>query len=715
MSSEFTIVEAPRATNIKPFVISAVVFLIVCLACIGLVVYFFSVDRVPTGYLYVGAIGTAVAVLVLYLIYAGFLILFKAGIWNYATISLGIFTLAIIVLSFILVGEASNQCGFGEYYDAVTNTCVSADAPMCQGCLPGEYCISGRCCPPSMACNFNVNNQPQACCDSLGEKCVANTCCPEDGICGDSCCGTNEECHTVGGIDTCCDLCGTDENNKICCSGGTICGPNNTCVAPCGYDNDGKPILCAEDEECVIVTNLNEPTKQQIIDMGGTVGPNPANPNEEVAFICMSKTASDCEFKSTITSYPDTATGTYELYPCFRSSKYNPDAGLQVCIPQSTDANDSQWRACGAHNDCKSCATDTNCRCVDLLQLASEGDNAETRKIFSKATMEGSSGYYCDNDPGTHGYSRIIVANPPTGKPSSCTWEDCYARYSGQNVTDLRFNEATGACAALQSCQGAAHKEVQARVLTTQVQPDGSIVANDSQVIENTTWPDQESTLQTCDNMTEWCDELRATTGQVCNDGRIEAADTSGYSCRLDSDGNPTGICDYVTHNAVFKGENAQAACESGKDAHGQYFCPCPAGFSKDSATGRKCVRVPPDDWGEKDNTAYDRCNTAETCKHRSDSAKRLGKYWEIAPDVGSDGGCGGKCSIPFGIQKGTCTCYAQSTVPKDYYYCVNADGGTMKKCTSKECNTGHWQIASTYESSAQSAYNNCLRQTPPS
>jgi len=294
---------------------------------------------------------------------------------------------------------AQANCCSDPKYKAVCTT---------ENCIQCE-CVNDQC--PTGVYNSCLAGPTLPNCCIQGEQCTNGMCCaPDETGCGTTCCPPETRCNGAG-----------------------------ACVAKCGVDSLGNPVLCAPNQNCIMVINGNNQT----------------------AYSCVAKpTPETCQYNFLPNTLP---AGIDNFYGCYQFPS-SDDQTLGYC----TSADDSYVESCyKAYSNSTGCNTGdvpnsggtgyVNCEWRDIVQYmgqATSQANIETRAAQIQTEMgiinHDWYGDYCQSDNGS--YQRIVTFLVNEG--TTCTLTDCEAQMAQPGIIDVVYNEATQTCIGVQSCNG---------------------------------------------------------------------------------------------------------------------------------------------------------------------------------------------------------------------------------------------------------------------
>ena len=316
-------------------------------------------------------------------------------------------TLIVVVAAFATRSAVDPLCNPGEIYDKKCGKC----RPVCPSGTPEYDCKTATCkCPADQPLCGGV------CCDK--DLCQKSP----DGQ-TDICCTKEQTCMVDGKL--------------TCCPAGTIC-KDGKCVAICGRSADGTVNMCSEDSTCVVVTGLTPNSvakfKQEIAD-----GDTNMVVNGDEAFICVKNTDSQCFFdnEKAVPAIQD------NFYPCFSLPKTDQEAGLGYCASSGATSLADCYSKHKTKGECKD-----GCEWRDVLTEA--GTDAGRSRLQSELDqITGMDyGYYCQK--GDVPYTRVVAVQGT----DVCDWKTCWSHLAGKNVIDVKWDDTTKQCTALQSCTG---------------------------------------------------------------------------------------------------------------------------------------------------------------------------------------------------------------------------------------------------------------------
>lgn len=345
-----------------------------------------------------------------------------------------------------LVGdECMTKCqDYTEVRDPISKKChikcdykevFSPNTGECKGCDSGEIWVdniygTNGVCQKQCSTNYNCPEDRPNC---SNKTCYKNICKSKDGK-EEPC---NIKCNSTDGSGSLTGICCPPE--KIyskdgvdkCCPGNTIYN-NDTkkCVVACGINK------CDEGEECVKLVNTNTL-------INSDKNNNKISIDGDSIFLCTKPEDDKCYGGEQLSNTVPKVVNTY--YPCMKLSNGG------YCNKKS---NDSDVDCFNEYNDSVSCNSSEKCKWVNILDEIANSPNPETKinSISEDISMNtGNQGYYCADDT-NDSYSRVIIQK--TDNPN-CNYSDCIKNFANSSISNIEYNNQTGACIALQDCRTA--------------------------------------------------------------------------------------------------------------------------------------------------------------------------------------------------------------------------------------------------------------------
>lgn len=258
--------------------------------------------------------------------------------------------------------------------------------------------------------------------------------------CGDSCCPTGSIQHPDP---TNPDLCVCCSNSQICgdqcCPTGQTCSTDKkTCVVGCGINTDGSPHSCASNQTCITIDNIpssdiakfqNDPDTVVTVDPTTGLG---------TAYMCHDPEA--CNVWTNQRALPPAINN---WYPCLNFMDTDPAGGVGFCSSATDDPAAIATCRAKSKDQCSS-----PCNWINIFDQTSQGTTGWTNLDTNIKRMAGGFGDWC-----AQGSSGRVVA--VDFDPSTCTWKDCWSKLAQNNVIDLDYDDASGRCVAIQTCNTA--------------------------------------------------------------------------------------------------------------------------------------------------------------------------------------------------------------------------------------------------------------------
>lgn len=255
--------------------------------------------------------------------------------------------------------------------------------------------------------------------------------------CGDTCCPSGSVQHPDPKNPDLCICCSKSQLcGEKCCPTGEICSTNGTtCIVGCGKNPDGSPHSCASNQTCITIDNIpgSDISKFQsdpdtVVDIDPITGTGTAH-------MCH-----DPEVCNVWTNQRALPPAINNWYPCLNFMDTDPDGGVGFC---STNSDDPTVIA-GCRGKSKDTCTGM-CDWINIFDQTSQGNDGWTNLDMQIKKMAGGFGDWCSQ--GSSG--RIIAVD---FDPKTCSWKDCWSKLAQNNVVDLDYDEASGRCVAVQTC-----------------------------------------------------------------------------------------------------------------------------------------------------------------------------------------------------------------------------------------------------------------------
>jgi len=349
-------------------------------------------------------------------------------------------------------------------------------------CPNGEECCqdgAGGCCESGKSCCTNgpkCCDDPKNCCGNSGSNIE---CCDEpDTVCCGSDHGDPQCCHTQNCVDEsnkpapssaagrCCnpeEQC-VDQTNptgpKICCPVGEKC-IENKCVTSCGPDDGSQKLYCKPTEEvCAKIEGITKP---------GTMSPSslwvPEDDNRGTMYSCISNTSvGSWRNEEPNDSIMGWHIGTNRVDLAFPTNDIDPVGdGMAFCGYDITkgEATQENVQACGIAQTSDNCTG--SCKWLEISKII-DGKAAAGEADWASHTADLSNVNYIENmsdqlekrSPNMgSGYYASGLTTPPIGvvkyafpEPgsTSLSFHDCYTKLNHWGITNLFYNNETGAC-----------------------------------------------------------------------------------------------------------------------------------------------------------------------------------------------------------------------------------------------------------------------------
>lgn len=403
--------------------------------------------------------------------------------------------------------------------------------------------------------------------DCTKHSCVCN---PAQGLvqCGDSCCPAGSAQHPDPSDPDKCICCAKSQLcGETCCPTGETCSSDKTtCVVGCGMNHDGSPHSCSSTQTCVTIDNIPSSSIKQFTDDPNTVVD--IDPKTGLGTAHMCHDAQTCNTWSNQQALPPAINN---WYPCLNFMNTDPSGGVGFCSANTDDPADISVCKGFAKDQCP-----TSCTWVNIFDETRQGSSGWTDLDARIKRMSGGFGDWCAQ--GSSGRVTSVDFDPAT-----CSWKDCWAKLAQGNVTDLDYDEASGRCVAIQSCNTESYNHT---VSSSASDPSTDIVAKTG---GNLYIKDcSAASADSCSPDFGHCPDL------LCNPGKrppiIMACDPNGplvdsakrWVC---SNGSGAGCIDVGPGQGVYDSEETCMA-----------NCTCPPGFKQglDPKNPSKCARVAP-------------------------------------------------------------------------------------------------------------------------
>ena len=407
------------------------------------------------------------------------------------------------------VSEDCITCIEGEVYDPVAGICV-------QGCINDSDCGSASGSGPNRI--YKTKCVAGKCCDTPcltkdGYKCCQN--CNQDPLNAEQniCCSPSQICQDSNG-------------NTTCCSGTSIC-INNQCLQPCG-PGDERNIKCEQNQKCVVVGNVD--STSNLATQAKTNSNIIYDTNTKNLYTCVN-TDTGC-YKGNQYAVPPAINN---HYPCFQIDKTDTATGLGFCSAKEL-GNTNGIDLCKTFKNKNECNGNNTCYWYDVLQEMKDEPSQMKLNNIMKQTFNQNNGYYCADDPNLS-YGRAVgkqlFSQNVQNSTKSCDYLTCVNELANPSVSDIYYNDKTGACVGIQQCN-------RQDGLTNQVQ---SYDQYGNQILQENNNPDWTSNFpESCDTpeAVRQCSNFITETSNICIDGRI--IDAKAY-CNNNGTSDPFGNC----------------------------------------------------------------------------------------------------------------------------------------------------------------------------
>jgi len=185
--------------------------------------------------------------------------------------------LVVVVVDFVFLFHAYNQCPKGSFLNLVSQTCEEG-CNTDSDCPRGNQCINGVCCD-------TTTHHP----------CNDGTCC-------------SQPCQTLGNGKTfCCDnVCTAKDGTKECCGLGTVCADGVGCVSTCGSKT------CDSNQYCYEIPHVS-PADASHFNLSETFNYDASG---NTVYNCL-PLPSECSAEQTLQAVP---AGIDNFYACFNAN-----------------------------------------------------------------------------------------------------------------------------------------------------------------------------------------------------------------------------------------------------------------------------------------------------------------------------------------------------------------------------------------------------------